>query len=783
MDGFIADETENARRAGVAMKKYYKVPPYTCMIFLEDCEQITIRDVSLIESIDWTMHFKWCRRLFVQGVYIFSSLEAGVNADGIDIDGCQDVVISDCIIQTGDDSIVLKSTITGEDYQNCENITVTNCSLVSTSTGLKLGTESFGDFRHITFNNCVIRNSNRGLSIVVRDGGTVSDVLFSDITIETDRKPFFWWGDGDPIWLVIRKRNPDSRIGKIQNVTFQNIIAHGQGTSKLEGFPGEQPLENIRLQNVQLHLSAEDLPDKRATNIFRAHNVNGLFLSDVTLRWDTRQGVEPKWSSALVLEKIDGLEMDRVRARPNDGRDDIAGIQAAIDAAAEAGGGVVWVPKGQFDFDVDSSKGFLHISSSNIVLLGAGEGPDGTLIFDHAPSPTPDPKKPWLAGLFPSFVHVGPTLPKENDSPVGQPELLATTASAARRGDRTLTVDQPDQLEAGRTYVLTQQETADSSLVRALTNDLPKIGVRHLVTNGPAVYKMQQLVHIDKIEGNRVTLDAPLLFPLEERWQPKLWRIPVMLENVVVAGFRLSNDWDEEFYHHLNGEHDNGYNGVGFHFVENGWVQSIIGYSTSALVGLKNSRHCSVFDCQIRGIPGHNGFVIGGASTRNLIYNCRAGNSMHSFAVSGPASGNVFYNCSAGEPSAIDLHSGLGVSNLFDNMFGPVYKHGGNAAGLPPAMGKGHVFWNWKVGRYEPYKGRITNKMWNNRDLPAFIAVGVKGLYDQPLHYQIGDQIYAENIDTLGICIERFNAPVGEPASLFLFQRTRRLGRGRTMDF
>ncbi len=176
VDGFIAEETENARQAGVEMKMYYKVKPYTCMVFLEDCENVTIRDVSLIESTDWTLHFKWCRKVFVDGVYIASSLEKGVNADGIDIDG-------------------------------------------------------------------------------------------------------------------------------------------SQGSSKIEGFPGEQALENIRLYHIQLIMEAEDKPDKRATHGFYAHDVNGLVLSDFSVNWDGSKGIEEKWASAVALETVDGLEMDRVKGR------------------------------------------------------------------------------------------------------------------------------------------------------------------------------------------------------------------------------------------------------------------------------------------------------------------------------------------------------------------------------------------------------------------------------------------------------------------------------------
>jgi hypothetical protein len=313
VDGFIEDITENAREAGVEMKRYYKRNPYTVMIYFKDCEFITIRDISLKESMDWMMHLMWSRKIFIDNVYMESSLEAGVNSDGIDLDGCQDVVISNCIITTGDDAIVLKTTINNGESRPCENITVTNCVLTSTSTGMKLGTESHNDFRNINFNNSVIHNTNRGLSIVIRDGGTAENIVFSDITLETNRKHFNWWGNGDPIWLVLLKRNPDSKLGMIRNVTFRNIIAHGQGTSKIEGFEGK-PLENIKLKDVQLFMNKEEYPDKRADDAFMAHKVNNLTLENVEVYWNEEE-IEPKWNNAFTFENINDLRLMALRGK------------------------------------------------------------------------------------------------------------------------------------------------------------------------------------------------------------------------------------------------------------------------------------------------------------------------------------------------------------------------------------------------------------------------------------------------------------------------------------
>lgn len=314
VDGFIAEITENAKEAGVEMKRYYKRDPYTVLVYLKNCEFVTVRDISLKESMDWMMHIMWSRRIFIDNVYIESSLEAGVNSDGIDLDGCQDVVISNCVISTGDDAIVLKTTINNGQSQPCENITVSNCVVTSTSSGLKLGTESHNDFRNIHFNNCVVHNTNRGLSIVIRDGGVAENIVFSDITLETNRKHFNWWGNGDPIWLVLLKRNPDSKLGMIRNVTFQNIIAHGQGTSKIEGFEGRS-LENIKLKDVQFFVYPEDYPDKRTDDAFMARRVNNLSLENVEVSWHYEDEPEPKWNHAFSFERIKDMRLVALRGK------------------------------------------------------------------------------------------------------------------------------------------------------------------------------------------------------------------------------------------------------------------------------------------------------------------------------------------------------------------------------------------------------------------------------------------------------------------------------------
>lgn len=303
VDGFIAGETEIARKAGIDMKRPLTVKPNPCLIYFTDCEDVLIENASFINSAFWSVHLGTCHRVTVRSARIESSLEMGVNADGLDIDSCRDVRVTGCTISTGDDAICLKTTRKAAGLP-CEDVVVTGCTLVSTSCALKLGTESYGDFRRIIFSDCIIRNSNRGIGIFVRDGATVSDVLFSNLIIDCNRKHYNWWGDGDPIHFVVLKRNAESRLGLIRNVVISNVIARGQGTSLISGFPGGKGTEAITLRNVHFTMEKEATADKRATHGLVLRDLKNVTLDDVRVSWDLSKGAEVKWSKALDHERI-----------------------------------------------------------------------------------------------------------------------------------------------------------------------------------------------------------------------------------------------------------------------------------------------------------------------------------------------------------------------------------------------------------------------------------------------------------------------------------------------
>jgi hypothetical protein len=312
-DDFILKETEIAKNAGIELKRPFINGPSVSLVAFTRCENVRVEGISVRNSPFWSVHVAACRKVLLKSLRIESSLTTGVNSDGIDIDGCQDVLVTGCVIATGDDAICLKSTKGGADSAPCEDVVVENCKLTSTSCALKIGTETFGDFRRIVFRDCEITDSNRGLGIFVRDGATVSDVVFTRIKIACNRKAYNWWGDGDPIRFVVLKRNPQSRLGSIRNVTVSDVFASGQGSSLIAGFPETDTVSNITLRNVHLTLEAEATVDKRATHGLVLLDVADVALDGVRVAWDKSAGVEPGWGKPLHTERATGLKTNDCR--------------------------------------------------------------------------------------------------------------------------------------------------------------------------------------------------------------------------------------------------------------------------------------------------------------------------------------------------------------------------------------------------------------------------------------------------------------------------------------
>ena len=227
--------------------------PRAPMLFAENVSQLTLQNVTFRRSAFWTVHLVGCRDVLISGIRILNNLRMA-NCDGIDPDHCQNVRIANCHIECADDCIVFKNTAAAMEYGPCENITVTNCTMISTSAAIKFGSESEAPFRNILVENCCISRSNRGISLQLRDKGSIENVLFHNLTIETRMfKPEMFWGRAEPIAVTALRRTEDTVPGTIRNVRFSNIFCTAENGILLWG---EEPgrIEGISFDHVSLTL-------------------------------------------------------------------------------------------------------------------------------------------------------------------------------------------------------------------------------------------------------------------------------------------------------------------------------------------------------------------------------------------------------------------------------------------------------------------------------------------------------------------------------------------------
>ena len=333
-DDFIrSNQVEMEKLGRPLLRSFPKPDQFGKMVLLLRCRDVRIAGVSFLHSPSWTIHPVACERLVVDGVYIYSSLKEAVWADGIDPDGCRDVRIANCTIETGDDAIVFYSMDWFGPARPCENITVTNCRLSSASSALKFCDGNIAGIRNVTVSNCVITGSNRGVAFMTFDGGPVENVVLSDLVIDCVRHDWFWWGDGEPFHFNIKRRSEvhagwpkdkDRPAGAIRNVKIQNVIARGAGASVCNGHP-DSWLDDVSFENVKLTIAHDPrFAYDKAVHALTFKQARNLRLRDLEVVWE--KPAYEQWRSALCFEEVEGLVLDGFRG----GQAPVAEASAAV---------------------------------------------------------------------------------------------------------------------------------------------------------------------------------------------------------------------------------------------------------------------------------------------------------------------------------------------------------------------------------------------------------------------------------------------------------------------
>lgn len=308
-------------------------------ILFISCRKISVQDITMESSGMWNQHYLNCENVIINNIRVYN--HSNRNNDGIDIDGCRHVMLSNSIMDSDDDGITLKSTGAAPS----EDVAITNCIISSFCAAIKCGTESTGGFKNILISNCIVRPSvcptepvfrtprigQVGIALEIVDGGIMDGITVSNIIIE---------GTACPVYVRLGNRArkhtdeaPAPPRGKMRNIFLSDINVYNAGnySSSITGIPGS-PIENITLNNIRIvnhgnlkpgeyisdvskvpELEKEYPAPDRWKNLpssgFFIRHVNDISLHNVTLR---SQATDPR--VPVIADDVDNLYISNLRS-------------------------------------------------------------------------------------------------------------------------------------------------------------------------------------------------------------------------------------------------------------------------------------------------------------------------------------------------------------------------------------------------------------------------------------------------------------------------------------
>ncbi|HCO66402.1 MAG TPA: polygalacturonase [Dysgonomonas sp.] len=266
-------------------------PPF---IQFFECKNIWIEGVTIKNSPFWTINPEFCDNLVVHGVTIANPSKdpKGPNTDGINPSSCKNVRISDCFISVGDDCITIKSGRDGDGRKYgrpCENITITNCVMLSGHGGVVIGSEMSGGVKKVTISNCVFNGTDAGIRLKASRGrgGVVEEIRVDNIVMNDIQKNAFIFDlfyDKESKQEPVTERTPCFRNIHIANVTGNDVKKVGYITG-IE----EMPIDNLSFTNINM-VAQEGFTGKTATNItFR--NVDFAVVEGASIQFEDSKNI------------------------------------------------------------------------------------------------------------------------------------------------------------------------------------------------------------------------------------------------------------------------------------------------------------------------------------------------------------------------------------------------------------------------------------------------------------------------------------------------------------
>lgn len=275
-------------RNGKAREKVSGIPRPGQLICFIECRNITLRDLTIVNATSWTVFLYGCDYASLSGLRIYNP-DYWLNTDGVDIDTCRYVTLSDCIIRTGDDCITFRGAGKRLKDQNraCEFITVVNCVLSASACAFRIGVGTFS-VRHVTVSNITVIKAGVVANFFPEWAGTshtpLEYISFNNITAnDTGRLIELNVFNGTPCRHIMI----DTVMGKACSAVRM--------VSRSEGAVSDITLRHIDAVALRdINYFADDTPEAPDGRFFHCEGIDNLHIEDC------RVSVSPELTERLV---------------------------------------------------------------------------------------------------------------------------------------------------------------------------------------------------------------------------------------------------------------------------------------------------------------------------------------------------------------------------------------------------------------------------------------------------------------------------------------------------
>lgn len=238
------------------------------MVSLRNCENVLLEDCSFQNSPCWNVHPLMCKNLIVNRVNIRNPYYSQ-NGDAIDVDSCENVLITNSTFDAGDDGICIKS---GKDADGrrrarpCKNLIVDNCTVFHGHGGFTVGSEMSGGVENIKVSNCRFLGTDVGLRFKSTRGrgGVVKNIYISNIYMKdilADAILFdLFYGGKSAVEAAAEKDETinvpavpvDETTPAFRDIYINNVCCNGAARAMLfNGLP-EMPVTNINVSDCTI---------------------------------------------------------------------------------------------------------------------------------------------------------------------------------------------------------------------------------------------------------------------------------------------------------------------------------------------------------------------------------------------------------------------------------------------------------------------------------------------------------------------------------------------------